>query len=517
MKAQIFWQQGAGVSEDEWRLQRRAWGTWLVGLFLLLVVLSEHPAFSTMAELSINEAANSWADKVIVIGSFVAMLTVPFALDRARRQRVAPIEFSKPFERLAYVLGKFIGAVVPLVLVTLLSLGMHLAITLAMTHNTPFIPVALAYLKQAVLIAFVPLAYAASLTYCLSVYIHRPILIIPLYLFYLQTTSFTQAAADAKFSWWSPMVRPDYFSNFIPPEWTPLVLAHQALYLFLSLFALALAVYGFEQIKFVDGQNAIPWWRRFRFTLPAQVGVEARMLWGGSMVAALIMAFFSLTNTLSNPQTDPVLLAEYAMFGLEFWLAVSGLLMLTGVIARDKGVGALDLVLSKPVSRWQLLRERLLPALIAYLIACVLAVLFLRSIYEQLPVLKALIVSISTGMYLGLFGMTIANITKNELAGYGAGLIYWLFEAGLDGRFTAPFFLFIVSNQVDTPYLEIWDSPWVWLPVKLGMLLLSAWLFFINGWLLDVGPQRRRAIIILALSYPILFVFGWWLVPRLIG
>jgi ABC-type transport system involved in multi-copper enzyme maturation permease subunit len=229
-----------------------------------------------------------------------------------------------------------------------------------------------------------------------------------------------------------------------------------------------------------------------------------------------MMAFFAIMNTLGNPQTDPVLLAEYALFGLEFWLAISGLLILAGVMARDKGIGTLDLVLTKPVNRWRLLSERLLPALAFFAIFCVFSVFVLRTVYEQLPILKALIVSLSTGVYLGFIGMTVANITKNELAGYGAGLLYWLFEAGLDGRFTAPFYLFIVSNQVDNPALGIWDSPMIWLPVKLGLLFLSLWLFLINGWLLDAGPTRRRAIIVLVVSFPLLFMFGWWLMPMLI-
>ena len=294
-----------------------------------------------------------------------------------------------------------------------------------------------------------------------------------------------------------------------------IIWAHQALYLFLSVVALALAVYGFQRTKFVDGQSTSKWWRRLRLPLPAQLGVRVRMLWGGHMVAALIMALFSIANTLSNPETDPFWQADYAMFGLEFYLAVTGLLVLAGVVARDKGAGALDLVLSKPVDRWRLLRERLLPALAVYSIVCVLSVIFLRLVYEQLPVPKALIVSLSTGLYLGMFGMTIANVTQSELAGHGAGLVYWVFEAGFEGRFTAPFYLLIVSNQVDHPNLDLWDSPWIWLPVKIGLLLLSIWLFFINGWLLDAGPTRRRALTVLVISFPIIFLFGWWLMPRL--
>ena len=514
MKAETLLHQGTSISKDEWRLQRRSWGTWLVGLFFLLFVISEHPVFSSIFGYSVKEAANTWADRVMVIGSFVAVLTVPFALDRTRRQRVAPIEFSKPFERLAYVLGKFVGAILPVALVILLSLVIHIVVTFVTIQDLSFIVAVDTYLKQVVFLALVPLLYAVSLIYCLSVYISRPVLIIPLYLFYIQMSSLTQTAANAQFSWWSPMVRPDYFSYEIPVEMTSAIWAHQALYLLLSFIALALAVYGFQRMRFVDGQTSLQWWRRIRFSLPTHLGIQVRILWGAQMVAALVMAFFAIMNTLSNPQTDPVLQAEYALFGLEFWLPVSGLLILAGVLARDKGVGTLDLVLTKPVDRWRLLSIRLLSALGLFAIFCVLSVFILRTVYEQLPILKALIMSLTTGVYLGFVGMTVANITKNELAGYGAGLLYWVFEGGLDGRFTAPFYLFIVSNQVDNPALEVWDNPSIWLPVKLGLLLLSLWLFLINGWLLDPGPMRRRAIVVLIVSFPLLFMFGWWLMPK---
>lgn len=228
------------------------------------------------------------------------------------------------------------------------------------------------------------------------------------------------------------------------------------------------------------------------------------------------MAFFAITNTISNPQTDEVFRADYALFGLEFYLSVSGLLILAGVIARDKGVGMLDLVLTKPANRWRLLIERLLPGLITYGIVCLLSVCLLYVTHPALPFMKAMLVSLITGIYLGLFGMTIANISRSALAGYGAGLIYWFLEAGFDGRFTAPFYLLIVSNQVDMGAGEVWRNPSIWLPVKLGMLMLSVWLFILNGWLLDSGPKKRHILVILGVSIPVIFIIGWWLIPKFI-
>ena len=115
-----------------------------------------------------------------------------------------------------------------------------------------------------------------------------------------------------------------------------------------------------------------------------------------------------------------------------------------------------------------------------------------------------------------MVGMTAANITQNALAGYGAGLIYWFFEAAFDGRFTAPFYLLIVSSQIPIESGEVWQNPAIWLPAKVGVLILGAWLFVLNGWLFDVGHKRRRAITIIVVSIPVIFALGWWLIPMFV-
>ncbi len=504
--------QGTGISKDEWRLQRRSWGTWLVGLFFFAVVLSEHPVLSGYALTAVDNAAY-WADRASLVGSLVALLTVPFALDRVRRQQAATIEFSKPFEKLAYVLGKFTGAVLPLIIFTLVSMMIHGFLTVVRVAEVGMMETAVSYLNQALLIVFPPLFFAVAVTYCLSVFIRRPIVIIPLYLCYLMLTAVTQVAADAQFSWISPVVRPEYFDGAIPPAWMPTVLAHQIVYVLLAMVALALAVYGFERERFLDASVKRRFWQRLRLPVLSGLGVRARLLWGGHIVAALLMAFMAFINSTSNPDTNVYAWADYALFGLEFYLPLCALLILAGVLARDKGSGMLDLVLTKPVNRWRLLWDRLLPGLMLYSFVMVVSVALLQLISGAMPIGKALLVSFSTGVYLGMIGLTVANITRNALAGYGAGILFWFFEAGFNGRLTAPFYLFIVSQQVSGVSSEAWWEPMIWLPVKIGVLLLSVWLFVLNGWLLDVGRTRRRAIVVLVLSVLILYVLGWWLVP----
>ncbi|MCA9924778.1 MAG: hypothetical protein KC421_20520 [Anaerolineales bacterium] len=42
--------------------------------------------------------------------------------------------------------------------------------------------------------------------------------------------------------------------------------------------------------------------------------------------------------------------------------------------------------------------------------------------YEGLPFSKALLTAVTGGLFLGLVGMTVANVTQNTLVGYGAGI-----------------------------------------------------------------------------------------------
>ena len=502
--------QGIEISKDEWRLQWRSWGTWLVGLFFLAVVISEHPFLGNYTDLSIIQTASLWADRVSIVGSLVAILTVPFAMDRVQRARAVPIEFTKPFKKSTYVLGKFSGATLPLASIAIISMVIHLVITL-LTQEAALNTAVTIYLTQAIQTTFIPLLYISSLMYCLGIFTRRPIVIVPAGIFYLILTTATQSVADAKFSWLSPIVRPEYFGGVIPESWMPTVLAHHAIYLALSLLLLVLSVLGFNRERVVDNKPFATQQRQFQIPAFSFISVKLRMFWGGHVVAALLAALVAVANTMSNP--NPFLRVEYAFFGLEFYLPLAGLLLLAGVVTKDKTSGSLDLVLTKPVQRLEFLIERLIPALVIYTVLCIISVVILNAFYETLPIAKSLMIASSTGLYLGLFGMTIANITKNSMAGLGAGALYWITEAAFNGRFTAPFYLLIVSHQVPVTAGDVWMDPAIWLPVKIGSLILAALLFLANGWLLDEGPVRRRTLIALSVGYPLAFALGWWLVP----
>jgi len=147
------------------------------------------------------------------------------------------------------------------------------------------------------------------------------------------------------------------------------------------------------------------------------------------------------------------------------------------------------------------------------MIIAVFLTLALHLTYERLPLVKACIIGISTGNYLGMIGFIVANLTRNAFAGFGIGILFWLFEAGFQGCFSAPIYLLISSQQTDSAAGEIWLNPDLWPPVKIGNLLLTFLLFIINGWFVDSGKRRRFALSVLL----VWILLGWWLVPLTIG
>jgi hypothetical protein len=246
------------------------------------------------------------------------------------------------------------------------------------------------------------------------------------------------------------------------------------------------------------------------------MGKWLRMMDRGQILAAILFALFAYLNTIGLPESQAYFRLDYALFGVEFYLSASALLIISGSLVRDKGIRVFDLVLVKPVNRWRLLWDRLAPALGLYALVALIIVAALHFTFHPLPVAKAVLIFISTGLYLGLIGFTIANIARNSLAGIGGGIIFWIFEAAFNGRLTAPFYLLITSQQVDQSAGVVWQNPTAWLSAKMGIILISGWLFLLNGWLLDDGPARRRAIAGICVSLPVIYLLGWWLIPKLI-
>ncbi len=511
----IPWQ--TNLMADEWRLQWRGIGNWLGSLLLLVVIITLHPLWeSGRSGYDALEAAAIWADRAVIVGALYGLFVTPFVLDRVRRTQIEAVELSKPFRKRPYLLGKFSGALLPSVLLLLpLSGLLSFMLTLFTASDVYVWPLLLAYGRSYLLLVLPSLLFLGALGFALSLWL-RPLVIVPLILLYLERTTFSQQAALAQFSWVSPLVRPEYFANhLIPAELSNVVLLHQGAYLGAAVILLTITMVAFNRHRLLDfGSRRFNWHHGWMKLPQLSISAALRRFWGAPVVAALVMAFLSPAIALDVYTSDVGIQLNSAMFALEFYFALVGLLLMAGVVARDNNLNALDLVLTKPVNRWRLLARRLLPAAGLYLALSTILVLIIHISFIPLPLGKALLVATATGFYLGMIGMTVANLTRSALAGYGAGIVYWLLEAGFRGRFTAPFFLLMASHQPDAS--EFWRyTEQLWLPNKIGLLLLAAWLFVLNGWLLDQGSARRRALVVVGLTMPLLFALGWWLIPLL--
>ncbi|RPI28136.1 MAG: hypothetical protein EHM70_17045 [Chloroflexota bacterium] len=361
------------IAVGEWKLQTRSWGSWLLVLLCLLVVVSEHPLFTSHSgTASLAESAATWADRIAVFGSMMAILIAPFVLDRVRRAGAAEVELSKPFPGGAYVLGKLAG-VAGFTLAAILGSGVvHMGITLF--GGADLVQAAWAYTGQAVQIALPPVVFALAAGFFLSMWIH-PVAVTAGYVVYLVNSSLSQSAANARLSWLSPMVRPDYFHYAIPPEWQPVVNAHITLYYALSLALAVLAVTLFNRQNFLDGRarKSLKEWLRLSMDVAGRMGrlpvlsPSLRRVLGIPTLVALLLAVAIPSMTLQAGLEFTDLRIDHAFLALEFYLSLCGLLFMAGGLGLDQSSRALDLVLVKPANRWRLLAERLLPGLGIYL------------------------------------------------------------------------------------------------------------------------------------------------------
>lgn len=504
---------GRKITADEWILQWRGIGKWIGALLvvafpLLEVIFSSDP----------SQAAELWSDGALLAGVIYGLFVTPFVLDRIRRTQIEAVELSKPFRKWPYLSGKFMGTLLPLLLLPLLSGVLSFVAALFIIDDVEFVPLLLAFGRGYLLITLPPVVFLAALGYCLSLFL-RPIIIVPLGLLYLTWTSFSQQAADARFSWLSPLVRPDYFwqnNRIIPEDLVLPVLLHQLFYLALAGVLVLVTIAVFDRRRWLGAGGSRFDWSQVRNKLPVvPISPGLRRFLGAPVVAALVLAVLSPSQGLSRGDHLPEDIQQLSgMFVLEFYFALVGLLLVAGVAARDKGIDVMDLVLTKPVNRWKLLAQRLLPAVVVYLVVAAVLILGIHFTFIQLPLVKAFVVAIATGIYLGMVGMTVANVTRSALAGYAAGIVYLLAEAGFRGTLTLPFYLLITTQQPGgADFWRLNES--LWIPSKIGLLLLAGWLFILNGWLLDEGPGRRRALVVMAATIPLIFAVGRWSVPIL--
>ncbi|HMN14438.1 MAG TPA: hypothetical protein PKD55_19150 [Bellilinea sp.] len=133
-------------------------------------------------------------------------------------------------------------------------------------------------------------------------------------------------------------MRPDYFGGLIPAGLVASTWTHNAIYIGLSFVLLILSTRSFRRARFL-GESTRVWKNHLHLPALTFGSANLKMLWGGNVVAALVALFIAVANTFANNETIPQLRVGYAFLGLEFYLSFAALLLMGGVIARDKAAG----------------------------------------------------------------------------------------------------------------------------------------------------------------------------------
>lgn len=163
-------------------------------------------------------------------------------------------------------------------------------------------------------------------------------------------------------------------------------------------------------------------------------------------------------------------LDEAAMIG-ETYFSLFGVIFLTSIIELDFLDGVVELVANKKIQLEKIFFLRLLMMIIVLSIITVSLygyMLFQGSVF---PISELFLGTLITEVFLGLIGVTAANLSRNLILGYLLGISYFFFEYLSQGLYTRKLYLFgLIRGDVESKYylvLAIFLLVWVnWLILK---------------------------------------------------
>lgn len=270
-----------GIARYEWKLQLRSLVFWLglvlIGMMFYAEVYAEQAAqvqvarafkagtdpkyarvqmspemqamYEKIAAEGIDpvEHASQWADRMQIVFAFVVIFTVGFMLERDRLSRTHEPLLSRPVSGPAYIGGKYLGALLPLLLLSLLTALAAAAVGTWLNSGYGRGWELAAYLKAWAFLLAPMLLYVTALILTLSLLLGRGAAVVPIHLAYM--------AAGGLVPWGEQGFRLDLTTFIIRTEgrvltiWTDdfsTLLANRGLYLGLTaaLLAMAMALYS---------------------------------------------------------------------------------------------------------------------------------------------------------------------------------------------------------------------------------------------------------------------------------
>jgi ABC-type transport system involved in multi-copper enzyme maturation permease subunit len=147
----------------------------------------------------------------------------------------------------------------------------------------------------------------------------------------------------------------------------------------------------------------------------------------------------------------------------------------THIFLQDKNAQALELVLSKPVSRAQLLLKRYLLLMVPNIIVMAALILGLGAVYDGLRVPTLIFVSISTLVFMCTLSMSIGMLTNDSRFGAVVTSLWFILWMNAD-----------VQNTIGTAKYSALINPFpfgfhpdsFFLPGKMVLLAISSCLIY---------------------------------------
>ncbi|MFW6265086.1 MAG: hypothetical protein ACOC3B_03175 [Bacillota bacterium] len=139
----------------------------------------------------------------------------------------------------------------------------------------------------------------------------------------------------------------------------------------------------------------------------------------------------------------------------ELFISLIGIIILTSLIEVDYEGNIAEIISAKLKHKGTVFTYRLFIALAAMLILISLLYSYMIINDGNFHLLTTLAGTMITGLYLGMLGITAANLSRNLIVGYLISFTYYLVEFSTRGRYTGNFYLFGLetSNFTSKYYL----------------------------------------------------------------
>lgn len=191
--------------------------------------------------------ASLWADRMQIVFVFAALFTAGFMLERDRLTRAQEVLAARPVGPWAYVCGKFLGALLPLLGAALISMLAAMGVQGYLNGLLGRPPEPLPYLHAGVVLLLPTMVYATALVVALTALLPRAAAAVPLYLAYMGAGGLIPSGGRFPLGLTAFIVRTEGRAIEILQEpMLSTVLANRALYLGLTAALLLAAgwVYG---------------------------------------------------------------------------------------------------------------------------------------------------------------------------------------------------------------------------------------------------------------------------------